>query len=526
MVLGTAALLFARLGHYALWDDEAITALTARGVWRTGDTSAVIDDHNVLVYRNGLLLGTRSLADRFTPPLQFYLLAPFVGVFGLLPLTCRLPFALCGLGAAGVGVRWLWRVRPPPVVWWTATGLILSNASLMLFCRQCRYYGLATGLTVIVAYLYVTLDRRRWRVVALGVALALLLASQYIDYAAVIACLIVDYALWGRQRKRMGWREWAVLAVPQAIVGVVCLSIWNPVGHAGPHAAPAGPWVLVKLLLLAWLARDSIASGFFVLPLLILAVFVARPNVAQRTGQWAGRGVVAVAVFFVVVTLCAASPTAAGGAAEIRYLVPVIPIAIAAEAAAVAAFVFTTSRPKWALPAVLAAAALSTLVQPFASAGVPRLDLEPIKFVAELVRPQVEPYTPVADWLFAHAVAGDSVRVEPAWMAYPLMARVPKLTYAWQLDDPPPALPPQLARLPDIDVKGRVAPEFILGFGPWAKEARQDIKTFAARGIVYDPVATLDVYWQDRYRPERPWRDFATRRPGPDERIRIWRRRR
>ena len=37
-----AILLFARLGHYSLWDDEALTALTALGVWRTGDTTAVL----------------------------------------------------------------------------------------------------------------------------------------------------------------------------------------------------------------------------------------------------------------------------------------------------------------------------------------------------------------------------------------------------------------------------------------------------------------------------------------------------
>ena len=41
-----ALLLFARLGTYYLWDDEANTSLFGLGVWRTGDTSAVID-HNV-----------------------------------------------------------------------------------------------------------------------------------------------------------------------------------------------------------------------------------------------------------------------------------------------------------------------------------------------------------------------------------------------------------------------------------------------------------------------------------------------
>src|SRR5450755_4287586 len=80
ILIGSFLLIFVQLGHYPLWDDEAITAMTARGVWRTGDTSAWVDDHNLLAYRNGLLIN--HFADRYTPPLQFYLLAPFLGLLG------------------------------------------------------------------------------------------------------------------------------------------------------------------------------------------------------------------------------------------------------------------------------------------------------------------------------------------------------------------------------------------------------------------------------------------------------------
>src|SRR5205807_2588413 len=47
MLASSSMLLFARLGHYALWDDEAYTALAAQGVWQTGDTTAVLG-HNVV----------------------------------------------------------------------------------------------------------------------------------------------------------------------------------------------------------------------------------------------------------------------------------------------------------------------------------------------------------------------------------------------------------------------------------------------------------------------------------------------
>src|SRR4051794_12211910 len=79
LLLGSAVLLFARLGHYSLWDDEAQTALNAEGILRTGDTSVVIG-HNINVYRGGLLLS--GLRDRFTAPLQAYVAAPFLYFFG------------------------------------------------------------------------------------------------------------------------------------------------------------------------------------------------------------------------------------------------------------------------------------------------------------------------------------------------------------------------------------------------------------------------------------------------------------
>ena len=94
VLLVAAIFLFARLGHYSLWDDEAITALIGLGVWRTGDTTAVAGD-NIVGYRNGSLLS--GLHDRHTPPLGFYLAAPSLGLLGHSTWAARLPFALCGL---------------------------------------------------------------------------------------------------------------------------------------------------------------------------------------------------------------------------------------------------------------------------------------------------------------------------------------------------------------------------------------------------------------------------------------------
>src|ERR1043166_198560 len=105
VLLVSACLLFCRLGHYAFWDDEAGLALVAEGVWRTGDTSAVLD-HNVFAARDGYLL--RNLHDRSNPPLPAYFVAPFIGLSGS-AWAGRFPIALCGVACVALMLWWLWK---------------------------------------------------------------------------------------------------------------------------------------------------------------------------------------------------------------------------------------------------------------------------------------------------------------------------------------------------------------------------------------------------------------------------------
>ena len=124
IIIRSCVIIFTSLGKVALWEDEALTALIAQGVWRTGDTSAVVG-HNIVAYRGGILL--RGLYDRSAPPLPSYLASPFIGLLGASSWAARLPFAICGLLGVIAILRWLYRTSEPPAVWCVVGMAVLGN---------------------------------------------------------------------------------------------------------------------------------------------------------------------------------------------------------------------------------------------------------------------------------------------------------------------------------------------------------------------------------------------------------------
>lgn len=158
LLLVAATLLFWRLGHYGFWCDEAQTALAAKGILRTGDTSAVVD-HNVVAYRGGILL--KDLHERSTPPLPAYVTALVMAVAGEDTGWLRFPFALCGLVCVGLLIRWLWRLRADKPTWLLMSLAILGNVAFLLYCRQCRYYAPAILASLGIVYVYLNWDGRR-----------------------------------------------------------------------------------------------------------------------------------------------------------------------------------------------------------------------------------------------------------------------------------------------------------------------------------------------------------------------------
>ncbi len=523
-LLLTAAtlLIFTRLGHYALWDDEAIVALSARAVWHTGDTSA-IQGSNIVAYAGGILL--HNLHDRSTPPLPAYLAAPFVGLAGDSALAARLPFAIMGLLVVALMSRWLARHGASGFAWFLSAMAILGNVSFILFARNCRYYAPAMLFSTAIVYLYLHLPPAggRRRLLAMAALAAALIATQYLNAIALAAVLALDYALWGRHQRRFTPRDWLTLLAPPLLIGAGVLSIWNTM-RTGNRALFFENNPMEKLRLFAWMWRDLNAAEFGPLLLLAAAPLLYRLN----RDPWLRRAPLALATYLLIMALLA--PTVVQGRvdSDLRYLVPTIPLCIFIAVRALLAI-----RHRWGLaPAtILALLAFGTNILhggPLQRLGdstparamrlltwTPRSAPPGIRctlaaYLGELARPQQDPYRTAARWLRTHAAPGQTAWVQPFQAAPPLLFHAPHITYAWQLPFPPE---PGYEALPIIHFQGRQLPDFFLIFGRQPLERLSQIQQqLDQHQMAYTLTATLDCYWQDGWRPELIWHAFTPMR--------------
>jgi hypothetical protein len=490
-----AFLLFARLGHYALWDDESLMALDAEGIQRTGDTSVLVGHGNIVAYRDGLCV--RDFADRSTPPLSAYLTAASFDFLGISPFTARLPFALLGLGTGALLLLWARDVAPPAR--WVFVAAMLGNVSLILFCRQCRYYSPAIFFSLAIVFV-----AWRWRLgvkelLVLAVLSACLFAANQMNFVALYAVLAAEYVFWRRKEKPLRWRDAVLFFGAQALLIAPVAAIWNPfrTSFGGYESANR---LVDHVVLFFWCWRDLDRCEFFALPLLLLALAVG----IMRKRSWLVRGCVALIIYVGTVALISPQAIRTALEAEVRYLTPILPLALALQAGALAVLL----EGRRTLLVIATAVAFGTNLLnggPFLSWGLRSTILS---YLGELSLPQTEPYSPTIAWIRATVPPGASVWATPYYTTYPLMFGAPDAIYAWQLSLPPR---PDFAQLPAIHFLGQTAPDFIVAFGPARANVDQIEKTHLLPGVHYEPIGALPVYWQDQYRPELYWRRFESK---------------
>lgn len=498
LTLLSALLILSRLGTYALWDDEAGTALHGEAVFKTGDTGAIIGD-NLLAFRGGVAL--QGLKDRTVSPLQYYVTAPFVGMFSKSSFAARLPFALCGVFL--MGFLYWWILISVKKDWYAAVLVVgfLSNVSLILYLRQCRYYSLAILFTGLIFYIYCKWGKNKERPYLLSSLSAMLMASNYLVFVAVWFAIGVDYVVWRRRETMLSLRSLIIFSGTQILAAIILLSIWNPL------RSPWGSYIheralswSEKLVLFTWNLRELSVIEVLPIVVLIAALYV----ITRMRDVLITRGILGILSFTFITTLF--SPQTgihSTGVADIRYMAPVIPLGI-----------FITCRTIFILfnkKIIMMCLACSIAFFSNALCGVFILQGELrstfIQYVEELIQPPSDPYSPTADWIRAHVPKGASIWVLPDYMTYPLMFHAPDSIYAWQLN-PEQKKDPQFKDLPDIHFKGVVLPDYIIIFGPMIVQIREMLQQWKQQGADYQEIYRINTFWKDLYRPELFWRTF------------------
>jgi hypothetical protein len=497
-VLFGGLLLFSRLGTYALWDDEAGTALHGIAVSQTGDTGALVGN-NLVAFRNGVAL--KNLKDRTVSPLQYYVCALFMRFGTTTSLLARVPFSLIGFAALTLMAFRINRVG----LEWKAKMIyflcILLSIPLFLYFRQCRYYSLVLFFELLALFLYRQEKRSRRDLVLLNFALFGLIASNYLAGFALLWAFVFDYVIWERKESPFVLRDICCSALFQFVCCFLLLSIWNPWGTGwGSYIADRGISRMQRIQLFAWTFRDCFRSEFLgFLPCLLAPYVVIRTRDSLLL-----RALVAVLVIILITSMV--SPQVAldqTGAADIRYVISVIPLGIFIATRVILAF--SKGRWLWLMGGVLLLQFFN-LLNPFRFDRGQGVSTS-IGFIREISLPSGDPYRAAADWISFHVPSQASVWVLPDYACYPLMFHAPQAVYAWQLR-PEQKNEEQFKNLADIHFQGLVLPDYIVVFGPSVVQIRELLGQWSMQGIHYQEVIRLMTFWKDLYRPELFWRTF------------------
>jgi hypothetical protein len=130
---------------------------------------------------------------------------------------------------------------------------------------------------------------------------------------------------------------------------------------------------------------------------------------------------------------------------------------------------------------------------------------KPVEFVGELLYPRDTSLIVTVRWINDNVKRGESIWVLPNYMESSLMYHAPHPLYAWHLSYPPKE---QFAALPLIHFLGHGLPDYFIFFGPLKKRGEKKLDYLKSIGVEYKLIKVLDIYWDDKTRPEIFWRSF------------------
>jgi len=339
------------------------------------------------------------------------------------------------------------------------------------------------------------LSSTRKKLLLMAFLSTLLFSANYLSYLALYVCLAIDYLGWRRKEAPLSIPDWLVLLGPQVLLCGLITLFWNPLQtDYSSYLGQSSSWDRVTLFIWNW--RD-INHCEFLSGTLFLATVVY--GLAYRD-RWIIRGAAATIVYVAFISAVSPQILSTTSVADVRYLVPLIPLFIAIEVR----FLSRLAHRNSILALGIACIAFSANLLnggPLLQRG---LQFTPFEYARELIAPNDEPYSPVIDWINRNVSAGQSVLVQPDYMVYSLMFHAPHAIYAWQF---PFSRRAKFPSLPTIHFQSLKAPDYLIAFGPTTGNLAQAISTLPNHPE-YTLIAKLENFGIPLYRPELFWRTF------------------
>jgi len=359
IIVVAVMLLFTRLGQPYLWTDEAETALLGRTTLTYG-IPRVLEGAN-LVSQNIGRDHDASFIWRWSPWLQFYLVAPFVALFGVSNAALRFPFALLGLATVLLSRPMLRAHLKDETFALAGMAALATCVPFALLARQVRYYSPSMFLAVAALWAYArVLDRRRGGGALLFGALALTFQANFFFFAVLAGAFAVDVLMWRRHARApvLGSTALALAASTPWIV----FAWGTPYDAATAARAGLGPFA-ARALEFGTHFASQLGVQVFSPGLIAVSGVVALVIWRRRTGIMPPETLPGVRLFALLVVAAILAAAAAAPAPSMRYVAIALPpllalagllvvaafrIQVIAGFLALAIFASTSSLPSYA----------------------------------------------------------------------------------------------------------------------------------------------------------------------------------
>lgn len=224
ILLGSTYLSMVNLDYAHYWHDEGNSVAVARNLLEHGSLTGW-DGRSLVAGTNGKSLNADLL--EYQPPLQYFVTAASITLFGDSPAGARALHALAGVLA--LVVFWLLLQRycaREPRLALLAFAFMALAAQLLLFYRHARYFGMALLLFMLLAYLqrrYVDSGRPPRDMALLFLTGLLGVFNNYLIGVAAIAAIATHHLIWHGRETSM--REYLLLGTG-AIIAVLIPLAW------------------------------------------------------------------------------------------------------------------------------------------------------------------------------------------------------------------------------------------------------------------------------------------------------------